>query len=171
MTANYKVDIFKNTINNKSFKIVEYVYFFVYSFIFIFFIIYTLLQGKGWAQWPMGFVAFFLALSSYFRVSGKTIYKTYFSITDNDVKWQRAIFSTVNIKWAQINEINSQNSPIEFHLINGEAKYFSLANISAQKVDEIKELLLNISIAKSIKHIANTNLVLKEKVSSNAISK
>ena len=114
---------------------------------------------------------FILAISSFLRVSGKTIYKRYFLITDTDIKWQRAIFSTVNIQWEQINEINFQNSPIEFHLVNGNAKYFSLANIAAQEVDEIKKLLYNFSIEKSIKYISNSNQPLREKISSNAVSK
>lgn len=171
MIASYKIDIFKNSTNNKSFKISEYIYLFVYSFIFIFFVIYTLWQGKGWSQWSIGVVTFFLAFSSYFRVSGKTIYKRHFSITDKDIKWQRAIFSTVNIKWVEINEINVQNSPLEFHLTNGSAKYFSLANISDQQVAEIKELLYDVSIKKGIKYISTHNLPLKKQVSSNAVSK
>ena len=171
MTANYKIDIFKNDTSLKNFKTNEYIYFIGYTFIFIFYIIYTLWQGKGFAHWQMGMATFVLSISSYLRVSGKTIYKRYFLITDTDIKWQRAIFSSVNIQWEQINEINSHNSPIEFHLINGNAKYFSLANIAVREVDEIKKLLYAISMEKNIKYISNSNISLREKVCSNAVSK
>ena len=171
MTANYKIDIFKNDTSLKNFKTSEYIYFIVYAFIFIFYTIYTLWQGKGLGHWQIGLAAFVLGMSSYLRVSGKTIYKRYFLITDTDIKWQRAIFSTVNIQLEHINEINFQNSPIEFHLINGNAKYFSLANIAVQEVDEIKKLLYNVSIKKSIKYVSNSNITLREKVSSNTVSK
>lgn len=171
MTANYKIDIFKNATSLKNFKKSEYIYFISYAFIFIFYISYTLWQGKGLGHWQIGLATFILAISSFLQVSGKTIYKRYFLITDTDIKWQRAIFSTVNIQLEQINEINFQNSPIEFHLVNGNAKYFSLANIAAQEVDEIKKLLYNFSIEKSIKYISNSNQPLREKISSNAVSK
>lgn len=171
MTANYNIDIFKNDTSLKNFKTNEYIYSIVYAFIFIFYIVYTLWQSEGFAHWQMGVATFVLAISSYLRVSGKAIYKRYFLITDTDIKWQRAIFSTVNIQWEQINEINSHNSPIEFHLINGDAKYFSLANIAVEEVDEIKKLLYTISIEKNIKYISNTIIPLREKVCSNAVSK
>ena len=155
MTANYKIDIFKKVSNNRSFKISEYIYFIVYTVIFIFYIINSLWKGNGWAQWQIGAITLLFAFTSYIRLTGKTIYKRYFIITDKDIKWQRAIFSKVNIQLSHINEINFQNSPIEFHLINGNAKYFSLANIGVQQVDEIKELLYNVSVEKSIKYISS----------------
>ena len=171
MTANCKIDIFKNATSFKNFKASEYISFIVYAFIFIFYVVYTLWQGKGFDHWLIGLAALLLAISTYLRVTGKTIYKRYFLITDTDIKWQRAIFSTVNIQLEHINEINFQNSPIEFHLINGNAKYFSLANIAKQEVDEIKKLLKNVSVEKSIKYISNANQPLREKISSNTISK
>lgn len=155
MTANYKIDIFKKVSNNKSLKVSDYIYFIAYSVIFIFYIIHSLWKGNGWEQWQIGAIALFFSFTSYLRVTGKTIYKRYFLITDKDIKWQRAIFSSVNIQLAHINEINFQNSPIEFHLIDGNAKYFSLANIGLKQIDEIKELLHNVSIEKSIKYISN----------------
>ena len=171
MTTIYKVDIFKNAKSLKNFKSIESIYFIMYCFIFIFYIVYTLWQNKGWAYWQMGFAIFILALNSYLRVSGKTIYKRYFLINGTNIKWQRAIFSSVNIKWEQINKIVFHNSPIEFHLANGNAQYFSLANIAVQEVDEIKKILYNFSVEKSIKYVSDSTPALKEKVSSYSIRK
>ena len=92
MTANYKIEIFKKVSNNRSLKISEYIYPIVYTVIFIVYIIHSLWKGNGWAQWQIGVTALLLAFTSYLRVTGKTVYKRYFVITDKDIKWQRAIF-------------------------------------------------------------------------------
>ena len=171
MTTDYKIDIFKNATSFKNIKITECIYLIIYAFIFVFYIITTLWQSKGLGHWQIGFAAFVLAISSFLRVSGKTIYKRYFLITDTDIKWQRAIFSSVNIQLVQINEINLQQSPIKFHLINGDAKYFSLANIAIKEVDEIKKILYNVSIERNINCTSILKQPLREKVSSDPVSK
>ncbi len=155
MTTDYTIDISKNTmIESKEAKIAQLIYMYSFLFIGIYFFIYTLIKRRGLSNYPLGLVAITYSITLYLRIKGKWIYKRYFSITANSIKWQKHIFDRANIMWSTIDQISFKYASIDFHLTTNKIKSFSLGYITAQQIAELNELISQVSKEKGIKYIA-----------------
>jgi len=154
MNENYKIDILKNTPNqSKEARIGKYIY--MYGFFFgIYYIIYTVSISRDWSNYPLGLVALIFSAKSYLQINGLWIYKRYFSINIDSIKWQKNIFDRANLRWSAIIQISFKNSSIDFKLATNKIKSFSLAHITALQIDELKELISRRSHESGIKYIA-----------------
>ena len=151
MTTDYTIDISKNIIQeSKLLRITEQVYMWGFLFIGCFYMVYTYLMGDGWEHYPIALTAFLLFGIRYLQTNGRWIYKKYFSIKPDGIKWQKTIFATGNFKWADIKMINMKFPTISFELTSNKTKTFSLINITAAQIQTIKELLANASAEKGI---------------------
>lgn len=155
MIENYKIDISKNIINeSKSIRITELIYTFGFLFVTLFYIIYTLIKGESFQNYFIGLNAFLFFIIKYLQINGKWIYKKYFSISENGIKWQKTFFAKGNIKWSEIDLINFEFPYIYFQLTTNKIKRFSLINITGQQINELKELISQASIERGIKYIS-----------------
>lgn len=155
MIENYKIDISKNIINeSKSLRITELIYTFGFLFVALFYIIYTLIKGESFQNYFIGLTAFLLFIIKYLQINGNWIYKKYFSITEDGIKWQKTFFIKANLKWSEIDQINFEFPSIDFHLTTKKIKHFSLLNITGPQINEAKKLIRQVSIEKGIKYTA-----------------
>ena len=118
-------------------------------------IIYTFIKGTGWANYSIGLTAFILFFIRYMHTYGKWIYKKYVYINSENITWQKTIFLRANLKWQSINQIDFLYSSIDFHLTTNEMKSFSLTNITALQITELKKILSQLSAEKGIKFIVS----------------
>ena len=155
MNENYKIDILKNTPNqSKEARIGKYIYMYGFLFVGIYYIIYTVSISRNWSNYPLGLVALIFSAKSYLQINGLWIYKRYFSINIDSIRWQKNIFDRANLRWSAIIQISFKNSSIDFKLATNKIKSFSLAHITALQIDELKELISRRSHESGIKYIA-----------------
>lgn len=155
MNENYEIDISKNTPNqSKEVRIGKYIYMCGFLFVGIYYIIYTVSLSRDWSNYPLGLVALIFSAKIYLEIKGLWIYKRYFSINTDSIRWQKNIFDRANLRWSAINQISFKNSSIDFKLATNKIKSFSLAHITALQIDELKELICRRSHENRIKYIA-----------------
>lgn len=154
MRANYKIDISKNIVWSKGARNVQWIYISMFLFIAIFYIIYTLVSGESWKNFPIALIGIIFSITSYLKITGKWIYRSYFLINTDGIKWKKHFFDRTKLNWSIIDQINFENSSINFHLTTKKIKRFSLANITAQQINELKELMEKAVIERDIKYIA-----------------
>ncbi len=155
MTADYTIDISKNIIQeSKLVRITEQVYMYGFLFVGLFYIMYTYITHDSWEHYYFALVCFFIFIPRYLQTRGIWIYKKYFSITSDGIKWQKTIFLTGNLKWGAINQIHMQFPNINFELSSNKTKTFSLINITAEQIETIKTLLAQISGERNIQFTA-----------------
>lgn len=140
MTTDYKIDISNKFIESKGTKVTQLIYMYGFLFVGCFYIIYTLVKGDTWERYPLGLTALFWSFSLYLRRKGKWIYARYFSVSSGGVKWQKNVFNRASFNWSEIWEINFTFPSIVFLLANNTTKNFSLLNITAAQMEELKEL-------------------------------
>lgn len=76
-----------------------------------------------------------------FIISGQLIFKQYFIINDDGIKWQRTpLYDKKNLLWHHIKSIKVDYSIINFQLNNRCVKT-SLSGLSKQKINELNEVL------------------------------
>lgn len=151
MITDYNIDITKNIKQeSKLLRITEQVYMYGILFVGCFYVIYTLLKHESWERYPIGLFAFLLFIARYLQTEGLWIYKKFISINTEEIKWQKTIFASGNLKWNQIKAINMQFPNIHFELSDNKTKKCSLINITAAQIETLKVLLAEISIEKGI---------------------
>lgn len=151
MTTNFTIDISKNIKQeSKLLRRTEQVYMYGFLFIGCFYIIYTLIKHESWEHYPIGLMAFLLFAIRYVQTNGLWIYKKYFSINADGIKWQKTIFVKGNLRWSDINSIDIKFPYINFKLNNDKLKAFSLINITAEQIEILKKMMAEISIEKGI---------------------
>jgi len=156
MTAEYRIDISKNTITNTiSAKRALAIYMYGFLFVGVFYVIYTIIKKDSWEHYPIGLTAFFWSFFLYLRMKEKWIYARYFSISSEKIKWQQDSFSRAGFEWTAIKDINFTNANINFRLATNIVKRFSLANITALQITELKNRLSQLAAEKGITF--NTN--------------
>ena len=153
MTTDYTIDISKNNNEFKRARTSLQIYMYGFLFVGCFYVLYTLIKGESWERYPIGLTAFFSSFIMYLRMNGKWIYARYVLITTVGIKWQKSNFVKEKLNWSEINQINFEFKSIAFHLTTKKITYFSLVNIIPQQIDELKELLSQISNEKGIKYI------------------
>ena len=119
MNENYEIDISKNTPNqSKEARIGKYIY--MYGFFFgIYYIIYTVSISRDWSNYPLGLVALIFSAKIYLQINGLWIYKRYFSI------------NTDSIRWSAINQISFKNLSIDFKLTTNKIKKFFIGSYNS----------------------------------------
>jgi len=156
MTADYTIDISKNvTPEFKTAKRTSLIYMYGYLFVLCYYVGYTLILSKDWTNYKLGIIAFFAFSITYLQINGKWIYKRYVSFTLEGLKWQKQLFERGNIKWADVNKINFNQSFIYFTLASSKVKSLSLGNITSQQIVELRERLSQLAAEKGITF--NTN--------------
>ena len=132
MNENYEIDISKNTTNrSKEVRIGTYIHMYGYLFVGIYFIIYTFSISSDWSNNPFGLVAFIASAMCYLQVKGLWIYKRYFSINTNSIRWQKNIFDRANLRWSAINQISFKNLSIDFKLTTNKIKKFFIGSYNS----------------------------------------
>ena len=155
MNENYEIDISKNTPNqSKEARIGKYIYMYGFLFVGIYYIIYTVSISRDWSNYALGLVALIFSAKIYLQINGLWIYKRYFSINADSIRWQKNIFDRANLRWSAIIQISFKNSSIDFKLATNKIKSFSLARITPQQILELKEVIRRRSNEKGIKYIA-----------------
>ena len=155
MNENYEIDISKNTPNqSKEARIGKYIYMYGFLFVGIYYIIYTVSLSRDWSNYPLGLVALIFSAKIYLQIKGLWIYKRYFSINTDSIRWQKNIFDRANLRWSAINQISFKNLSIDFKLTTNKIKSFSWAHITPQQILELKEMICRHSNEKGIKYIA-----------------
>lgn len=151
MITDYTIDISENILQeSKWVKITEKIYMYGFLFVGCFYVIYTLMRHESWEHYQIGLVAFILFTTRYLQTNSFWIYKKYFSINADGIKWQKTIFIKGNLKWQDIKSIDIDFPGIDFEINNNKTKTFSLINITAQQIETLKEMLGNISMKKGI---------------------
>ena len=154
MTTDYTIDISKNIIQeSKLLRITEQVYTWGFLTIGCVYIIYTLIKHESWEHYPIALFAFLLFAQRYLNTNGLWIYKKYFTINADGIKWQKTIFVKGNLKWTDINSIEMKFPYINFKLNNDKSKAFSLMNITAAQIETLKTMMAKISMEKGITHV------------------
>ena len=156
MTADYRINISKNTIaNTKSAERALAIYMYGFLFVGVFYFIYTIIKKESWEHYPIGLTAFFWSFCLYLRMKEKWIYARYFSISSEKIKWQKDAFSRAGFEWTEIKDINFTTANINFRLATNIVKKFSLTNITAQQITEIRERLSQLAAEKGITFVAD----------------
>lgn len=154
MIENYKIDISKNIIWSKGTRNVQWIYISMFLFIAIFYVIYTLISGESWKNFPIALIGIIFSITSYLKMTGKWIYSSYFLINTDCIKGKKHFFDGTKLNWSTIEQINFEYSSIDFQLTTQKIKHFSLVNITARQINELKELMRKASIEKGIKYTA-----------------
>ena len=156
MNTDYRIDISKNTaIYTKKLENAFAIYMYGFLFVGCFYVIYTIIKKESWSHYPIGLTAFFWSFCMYLRVKGKWIYARYFSISSEKIKWQKDVFNRASFEWKQIKDINFTNANINFRLAPNNIKRFSLSNITAQQIIELREMLSQLAFEKGIQFVAS----------------
>ena len=151
MTTDYTIDISKNILQeSKLLRITEKVYMYGFLFVGCFYVIYTLIKQESWEHYQIGLMAFLLFAIRYLQTNGLWIYKKYFTINADGIKWQKTIFVKGNLKWQDIKSIEIDFPSIDFEANSNKSKSFSLINITAQQIEILKEILGKMSDEKGI---------------------
>lgn len=131
MNENYEIDISKNTPNqSKEARIGKYIY--MYGFFFgIYYIIYTVSISRDWSNYALGLVALIFSAKIYLQINGLWIYKRYFSINTDSIRWQKNIFDRANLRWSAINQISFKNLSIDFKLTTNKIKKFFIGSYNS----------------------------------------
>ncbi len=151
MIADYSIDISKNTIANiKNAERALAIYMYGFLFVGCFYVIYTIIKKENWEHYPIGLTAFFWSFCLYLRMKEKWIYARYFSISPEKIKWQKDVFSRACFEWTEIKDINFTTANINFRLATNIVKRFSLTNITAQQIIELRESLSQLAAEKGV---------------------
>lgn len=134
-------------------KLNQLIYLILFLSIMSFSVIHDLTVDGKWTSYKIGLAAMAFSIIMYLQISGKWLYRHYIKINIYGIQWQEAKYNFERLKWAQIKEINVENSAIIFRLTKGTLKHFSLTEITVQQITDIKEILIFFSKEKGIKYI------------------
>lgn len=154
MTTDYKIDIFQNEIKSfKGLKIFTTIFIIFFLGTGLFYIIQAYHKDSSWTTYLTALTPIGMAVIIYFQSTGKWIYKRFLIINSNAIKWTRSkLFGTTLLYWSDVDKIQFEYSSIKFELKNGRKKNFTLTNISMQQITELKSLIQEICVSKSINY-------------------
>ena len=155
MTSEYKIDIFQNEISGlRGLRMFAYLFILLFIATGMFHIIHAYQKQAGWANYLNAITPFCIAITVYFQVTGKWMYKEFLKVDNDHIQWTRSkLFGTTNISWTKVENVDFQYSSINFKLINGKTNRFDLMNISLDQIRELKEILRDSCLMKNINFI------------------